>query len=254
MSFGDLYDRGSERLPPVFFNAALLPAQYPFVFSEPFVDHYRVSQFGACGEDVVHGPRLQNLPVGFAAATSGSVPGYYSSFARTGLCDPPSAAEQASFCHSQLGDRRRDALHLVDGGLYDNIGFKTAYEIFYAHRDVPVLTRRSLLVINSTYDTSAQTVAGTGGAGRFVGGILTGMGFPGQDATFDRLMEPMLRSVGVGNNVLLDFYSTASFQTSTSRCCRGCPSSPTTPPPMSSAIGKPARHFRCGDRRSRQPI
>lgn len=211
MSFADLYDRGSGRLPPVFFNAALLPAQYPFVFSEPFVEHYRVSEFGACGGDVVHGRQLQDLPVGFAAATSGSVPGYYASFARTGLCDSASPAKRASFCHSQLKGGRRDALHLVDGGLYDNIGFKAAYEIFFAHRDAPALSRRSLLVINSTYDTSAQTVAGTGGARRFIGGILTGMGFPGQDATFDRLMEPMFRSVGVGNIVLLDFYSTAGF-------------------------------------------
>lgn len=213
LTYEGLYNGGDWRPPATFFNASILPAQYPFVFSEAFLRHYQTRELGACGRAVSASGQMADLPIGFAAASSGSVPGFYASYARTGLCDDDDgAARTASFCNRRLSGGQRNALHIVDGGLYDNIGFRTAYEIFHAHRQSREIRQRALIIINSTFDTSAQTVAGTGSPGRFLGGILMGMGFPGQDAAFDRLHRPMLNSVGVDDVVLLDFVSTSGFR------------------------------------------
>ena len=119
----------------VFFNASLLPAHAPFVFNYFFVRYYRVERFGACadGDWVRPGGGIADVPFGYAAVTSSMVPGFYHAFAQTGLCRDESPMRAASFCHPQKGGRR-SYLRLADGGLYDNIGYKTAYELMLSQR------------------------------------------------------------------------------------------------------------------------
>lgn len=212
-TFAEVYSAQNPRpLPRAFFNASLLPAQSPFVFSDAYLQHYDVTAFGACGtEQYGVGGGLADLPIGFAAATSGSVPGYYFSYAQTNLCEPTGHAARASFCHAALDRNRRNSLQLVDGGLYDNLGYKTAHEVFQSQLTEARSSRRSLLIINSNYETQGQAIPSRDSRRNPALRVLMSMGLPGQDASFERLHEPMFRSAGVSDIVLIDFFSTAGF-------------------------------------------
>lgn len=208
-------------LPAAFINSTLLPSQSPFVFSDAFVDHYRVISFEAC-----HSSRHQrfatqggiaDVPIGYAAATSGSVPGFYYSYARTGLCDAQYFGS-ASFCHSQMRGGPRNSLHLVDGGIYDNIGFSTLFEIFYSiansENDQPhSVSHRAALIIDSNFERRIHSMSDDDADSMSFMNLITSMGLPSQDARFQRLYLPMLASAGVENVVLLNFFSTANFPT-----------------------------------------
>jgi hypothetical protein len=218
-TYADVYSPANPvALPRAFFNASMLPAQAPFVFSDRYLDHYQVTELGACNSErfPVNG-RLADLPIGFAAATSGSVPGYFSSYAATSLCraagpgQPEGRAYRASFCHEALRDRVRGSLRLVDGVLYDNVGYLTAFEIFQSQAPQAASARRSLLIIDSNFETRGQTVSARRSRSNSFWGVLMAAGLPGQDASFARLHEPMLRSVGVNDIVLLDFFSTSGL-------------------------------------------
>lgn len=216
-TFSQVYSAQNRvALPRAFFNTSLLPSQSPFVFSEPYLQYYQVTAFGACGGRDnplpyrINEGHLADLPIGFAAATSGSVPGFYSSYAETSLCATTGGASHASFCHRNNGGPR-NFLQFVDGGLYDNIGYKTAFEVFQSQMAEAPGSRRSLLIINSNYETQGQTVSRRDSQRNPALQVLWATGFPGQDASFERLYKPMFRSIGVSNIVLIDFFSTAGF-------------------------------------------
>jgi hypothetical protein len=212
VTYGELYSgEAAKKLPRVFFNASLLPAHSPFVFTDAFVKHYDVQRFGACKNDWSNRvTRLADVPFGSAAAASGTVPGFYYAFAETGLCTPQRSTSGASFCHSILKNGPRSHLRLADGGLYDNIGYKTAYEIMLGHRNVPA--RKAMILVNSGTSIDHETISPSERAKSFLTTTASNGVFAVQDATFKRLYKPMFRSVGVAEPILLDFYATAKFR------------------------------------------
>lgn len=212
-TFAQVYsaEKGGE-LPRVYFNAALLPAHAPFVFHDNFIRHYKVAQFGGCRNHRLN-PELElaGLPLSYAAATSGTVPGFYYAYAETGLCaeDDPTAAP--SFCHGKKR-KQRSFLRLADGGLYDNMGYKTAFEVMRSQEARFDGTKRAMILIDSNESTRFKTVSERQRNNSFL--LTTGtIGWlAGQDSTFERLYKPMFESLGVKEPVLLDFHSTAGFR------------------------------------------
>lgn len=200
-------------LPAAYFNASLLPAHAPFVFTDANLQYYHVAQFGACAGDLIpttDPTHIADLPIGYAAATSGTVPGFYYAYARTTLCADGVPVSAASFCRN----RRKDAaryLRLADGGLYDNIGYKTAYEVMLAQGKLPVASR-AMLLINSATPGDDKTIPFAQRDSSFLFTTASNSVFAVQDATFEHLYKPMFRSLGVHDPVLLDFYSTANFR------------------------------------------
>ncbi|MCP1470056.1 hypothetical protein J3E64_001743 [Sphingobium sp. OAS761] len=211
-TFGQIYaPERTEPLPRVFFNASLLPAHAPFVFTDAFLRHYAVRQFGACKARLtVAGTRLADLPIAYAAASSGAVPGFYASFARTALCDDDGPIPAASFCHGKRKGRRLSYLRLADGGLYDNIGYKTAFEVMES-QPATIGTRRAMILINSAASMDQKSIARKKTNASFLMTTASNGIFAVQDSSFERLYRPMFRAVGVDSPVLLDFYSTAHF-------------------------------------------
>lgn len=202
-------DSNPEPLPSVFFNASLLPAHAPFVFNDAFLNYYDVDRMGACrGGWVPEVSGLADLPFGYAAAASGTVPGFYHAHAETGLCAGTMAA--ASFCHPVAEDERRSYLRIADGGLYDNLGYKTAYEIMLHQRREGV--RGAMILINSNTSSDFKTVTRSERNDSFLTTTASNGVFAVQDSTLERLYRPMFESLGVKSPVLLDFYSAARFR------------------------------------------
>lgn len=198
-----------QPLPPVFFNASLLPAHAPFVFNDAFLKYYDVDRMGACrGGWTPQVDGLADLPIGYAAAASGTVPGFYHAHAETGLCSGSLA--EASFCHPQSERDRRSFLRLADGGLYDNLGYKTAYEIMLNKRQKGVPA--AMILINSNTSSDFKTVTPSERKDSFLSTTASNGVFAVQDSTLERLYRPMFKSLDVDSPVLLDFYSAARFR------------------------------------------
>lgn len=198
-----------EPLPAAFFNASLLPAHAPFVFNDAFLKYYDVQSMGACrGGWAPQVAGLADLPFGYAAAASGTVPGFYHAYAETGLCAGRIA--EASFCHAARERDRRSFLRIADGGLYDNLGYKTAYEIMLRKRRKDVAP--AMILINSNTSSDFKTVARSERNDSFLPTTAANGVFAVQDSTLERLYRPMFESLGVDSPVLLDFYSAARFR------------------------------------------
>jgi hypothetical protein len=146
---------------------------------------------------------------GYAATASSAVPGYTSAFATTELC---SGAEVHSFCFS-LKDRR-DNLQILDGGLYDNIGYKTALEVALAERERIARGPATVIIIDSADGVDFQTMASKDRESGHVAAIAMASSFPNQNATFDRLRDPSFEAAGFDARLLLDFSSASGFDPS----------------------------------------
>jgi hypothetical protein len=198
--------------PRTFFNASILQSQDPFVFAQEFADAYRIDSFYARGRTAPFGQGgdIGSLPLGYIAATSGSVPGFTHSYARTELCS--TSGELPSFCGPQ---GNQSWLRLVDGGLYDNEAYKTAWEVARAvERDAP--GRRVMLLVDSKPGWPIPTT-GEQQAVENDGLIKSGMmlvfkgSFPLQEATYRRLAPKMFDAIGY-QTILLDFDAASGFQ------------------------------------------
>lgn len=218
-TYGDVYSpRNRVRLPRAYINAALLPSHSPFVFTDAFLKHYRVNRFGACGGDWMSPEEstairtLADLPLGYAAAASGTVPPFYYAYARTGLCGEARLEAEPSFCHRIQKGKARDFLRIADGGYYDNIGYKTAYEVMLSQKDESPQARRAMILVNSNPATELQTIKRGDRSSSFLATTALNGLFAVQDSTFDRLHGAMFVPLGVEKPVLLDFYSTAGFR------------------------------------------
>lgn len=199
------------RLPVMLLNAALLPSHSPFVFNDAFLEHYRVARLGSCGtlESPVNA-RIADVPIAHAAAASGSVPGFYHAYAETQLCEPGRPTGSATFCHGGPA-HARSWLRLADGGLYDNIGYKTALEVMLANKDRPVRSR-AMILVNSNTSTDLETIKPSQRRRSFLATTASNGIFAVQDSSFERLHRPMFQSAGVQKPVLLDFFSLAGFR------------------------------------------
>lgn len=197
--------------PRPFFNASLLPSQDPFVFVDDFSKKYDINGFYARSDRTVKqlSWSLDDVSLGFVAATSGSVPGFTHSYASTGLCS--SGSPPPSFCKGGDGGW----LRLVDGGLYDNGAYKTAWEAARSARSsLPI--RHAVLLIDSKagwpIPTAKRKDAGQHDGLIKAGGKLLFKGsFPNQEATYRRLAPKMFDSIGYAH-VLLDFDAASGFR------------------------------------------
>ena len=211
-TFGKIY--GAEQkhpLPRTYFNASMLPAHAPFVFTDAFLRHYQVESFGACEKPLVTpATAMIDLPIAYAAATSGSVPGFYASFAKTRLCEPGSPTQKASFCYKNRKGGQLNHLRLADGGLYDNIGYKSAYEVMQSQPQ-SANVRRAMILVNSAASMDQKSIASTKINASFLATTASNGVFAVQDSTFERLYRPMFQAVGVQRPILLDFYSAGHF-------------------------------------------
>jgi hypothetical protein len=211
-TYADVYSPANPvPLPRAFINAALLPSHSPFVFNDAFLHYFDVQNFGSCDDDWL--PRIEriaDLPLGYAAAASGTVPGFYHAYASTGLCI--GASGSSSFCHSILKGGPRSHLRIADGGLYDNIGYKTAYEVMFSQAKHSHGARKGMILVNSNPSTDFKTIPFSQRSKPFFAETATNGFFAVQDSTFERLYEPMFKSVGVDDPVLLDFYSVAKLR------------------------------------------
>ena len=197
--------------PRAYFNSSMLPSQDPFVFTEQFVHDYRVTGFYARASKQVKDVAfsLDSVPLGFVAATSGSVPGFTHSYASTTLC--PGAAGTPSFCAGTDGGW----LRLVDGGLYDNTAYKTAWEVARSAVRGGGPARRTVLLIDSKNGWPMPTALWKDASkhkGLFKSGseLLFQGSFPMQEATYRRLAPQMFDAIGF-TSVLLDFDAASGF-------------------------------------------
>lgn len=217
ITFEQVYaSAAGTRLPRVYFNSSIYPSQSPFVFTHGYVHRYEVDRFfGHCDkapDEQEPAPvkpddsAILNTPIGLAAATSGSVPGFTNSFATTNLCRDEERG--ASFC---LGNHPHSYLELFDGGLYDNIGYKTALELALQWRDLHPEAHRTLISIDSATESLDFTVARRDRKASHAVALVAASTFPNQNATFSRLRGPAFAAAGFKDQVLLDFAATGDF-------------------------------------------
>lgn len=216
VTFAEVYKAGSANpLPFTYFNATLYPSHSPFVFAPAYLTHYRVTTFGdpALPDRVKVDPKsgdLASIPLGYAATASSAVPGFTSAFAETDLCTPK---DRPSFCFDEgksKGKARGD-LQLMDGGVYDNLGYKTALEVALADRERVVSGPATIIMIDSADGEDFQTITRKGRSGGHWFGIAKASSFPNQNATFDRLRDPGFIAAGFDERILLDFAAAMDF-------------------------------------------
>lgn len=204
LRLGDVFVRagdGAPQLPYLFVNATVAGNQAPFLFTDDFLQHYRVRSMTFCDEPVEFGttPAVDDVLVGQAVATSGSVPGFYQTPVKTGVCEDP-ALEGSFFCNYGYADF--DEMTLVDGGIYDNYGYLNALDIIASDESAET---RTLIVIDSNADTDIPFVR-DGEPGLFKTLTRTGIktGFPARTSAFRRTFDRTADAFGI-ETVLLDF-------------------------------------------------
>lgn len=211
--FGDIYEAdAAKKLPAVFFNAALLPAQASFVFTDGFLKHYQVESITTCkqsGKTAAYS--LQDVPIAVAAASSGSVPGFYAAFAETRLCRKQSPWQGSSFCRGKVGHEQVAYIRIADGGIYDNIGYKTGFEIMHSQKKDASVAHRGMIIVNSNTSIDEKIVKKSDRTSNFLGSMAANGLFAVQDSTFDRMRHPLFDAVGVSDIALLDFFSVSGF-------------------------------------------
>lgn len=209
-TFGDIYPASAARpLPFAYFNASLFPSHSPFVFTPAYLKHYKVKTLGdpALPRRVALGaPDLAQVPIGYAATASSAVPGFTSAFAETGLCQ---SAPQPSYCYGEK--TRRDTLQILDGGLYDNLGYKTMIEVALADRARIAQVPATVIMIDSADGEEFQSMPASKREDGHVFSIAKASSFPNQNATFDRIRGPAFAAAGFDARILLDFSSAAGF-------------------------------------------
>lgn len=212
LTFAQVYRADAPRpLPFTYFNATLYPSHSSFVFTPAYLDHYQVTTLGDPAAPrrvpaVSHD--LTNIPIGYAATASGAVPGYTSAFAETRLC---AGGDAPSYCFANRKGGVRSHLQLIDGGLYDNIGYKTALELGLADRARIGRHPATIIMVDSADAEDFQTMPEKGRDGGHVIGIAMASSFPNQNASFDRLREPGFIAAGFDRRLLLDFAAAKGF-------------------------------------------
>lgn len=210
LTYLDVYNVGAQRpLPFVYFNASLFPSHSSFVFTPAYLEHYKVNTLGDPASPrriKLENRDLKSLPIGYSATASSAVPGYTSAFAETDLCE---VDQIPSFCFGNK--ERRGNLQILDGGLYDNIGYKTMLEVALADRERMELMPASLIMIDSADGEDFQTTSISAREDGHVAAIAMASSFPNQNATFDRLRDPSFKAAGFDRRILLDFSSAVGF-------------------------------------------
>jgi hypothetical protein len=215
-TYGDIYSgTDGAKLPAAYLCSTLYPSQSPFVFSQQFIDHYQVTDMGDNCDPArvpMEDGSISSVPFGFAASASGAVPAFYNSLGSTMIC----ANEEYSFCWR--GEKKNASyVQLLDGGMYDNIGYKLALEVALSRKPAIAENRSTIIFIDAAPDEELHTINRGGRKRSHLASIALASSFPSQDATFARLREPTFRSVGFENQFLIDFDSAGGFDRATER-------------------------------------
>lgn len=271
-TYGDIYRSGGSEAPPAaFINATLVPSHAPFVFTDGFIWRYQVGGFSApCVEGYRPNSQtepvtLAKVPIGLAAAASSAVPAFTKAYAYTSLCLDES--RNYSFCYPGKpsiypgrNGEKRDFLQLMDGGLYDNVGFKNAYELTleYAKKFPPKrypALNRAIIFINSAETIDHDTVRRIDADNNRLFELALAASFPNQNATFLRLRRPMFESTGFSKQVLLDFLAVSGFNDTQVEDVRDLPELVSYAARYTSCYGRDgAVKAQKGHNRPRQPI
>lgn len=218
VTIGDLLNQSKTELkhPYMFVNGTIYSNQSPFVFTSDFSTYYRVESFGAC-DDIKYqaGDEFKNLPLSYAVATSGSVPGFYHNYATTNICAPDKDNElyESYFCAS--GKSHIDKLILVDGGIYDNYGYQTALEVMSQTNG-----KRVIIIIDTNADTEVPFERSSDLSTTDVGlGTLLKAGFPAKTVAYNRMFKMAAKALDA-ETITLDFFSVADFVNKASKTGR----------------------------------
>ena len=215
-SYGDVYSgAGGAKLPAAYLGSTLYPSQSPFIFSQQFIDHYQVTDLGDnCdpGRVPMETGTIASVPLGFAASASGAVPAFYNGLGSTMIC----ANEEYSFCWREE-KKSASYVQLLDGGMYDNIGYKLALEVALSRKTAIEGNRSTIIFIDAAPDEELHTISRGGRKRSHLASIALASSFPSQDATFSRLREPTFKSVGFESQFLIDFDSAGGFDRANER-------------------------------------
>lgn len=213
IKFGDIFNKKNAPVLPYFFPiATVLPSQSPFLFSDEFLDYYKIDNFYACDKeiDINASEGFANIDVAYAIATSGSVPAFHHSSAKTNICEKDTDMYLSSFCSS--GNINPDYSHMIlaDGGIYDNYGYLTAIEML-GTLESESKTQKVLIIIDADADTTLHFVKEITDNSLSIGKeTLFSLGFPARTTTFNRLRAPILKAMNIDSTVI-DFFSTSEF-------------------------------------------
>jgi len=158
VTFGSIFvSRGeSPKVPYLFSNATIDSNHSPFVFTDAYVEKYHVNSFSYCGKigfsngevtksfssSSINGD-ISKLPISVAIGASSSVPGFRHTKVKTDMCNNQ-GYDGTFICRHGL-----DNMSLFDGGVYDNLGYKTGLEILANSPE----KKKVLIVIDANADT-----------------------------------------------------------------------------------------------------
>lgn len=144
VTLGDIFvdSDHSPSVPYLFYNSTIQSNHAPFVFTREYINYFEVESFSFCGKKVTISQNYKKLPISIAVGTASSVPGFRFTQAKTSLCD--STMKNAAMCSES-----RVFLHLFDGGVYDNLGYKTGIEVLNSTTS----SNKIMIVIDANADT-----------------------------------------------------------------------------------------------------
>ncbi len=164
LTFGDIFvGKGDKpKTPYLFVNSTIGTDHSPFVFTERYISDFQIESFKFCGKlsrkkhksinrDTLYksldvNRDFDSIPLSLALSTSSSMPGFRSTIAVTSICDNGEHMKTSYLCN---GVPPRNKIHLFDGGVYDNYGFRTGIEIL----DATPGKNKILISIDSNADT-----------------------------------------------------------------------------------------------------
>lgn len=146
IKLGDIFVQQEQKpsVPYIFYNSTIQSTHAPFVFDNSHIKKHKISKFSFCGEDVEIDQDIYKVPLSVAAGTSSSVPGFRFTQATSLVCEDE-AMKGSYIC----GSNRR-FMNLFDGGVYDNLGYKTGIEVL---SQTHPSKNRVMLVIDANADT-----------------------------------------------------------------------------------------------------
>ncbi|MEM0928316.1 MAG: patatin-like phospholipase family protein [Pseudomonadota bacterium] len=191
VTFGEAKAAGQ---PDVFFNATIYPSEAPFVFSDAYFAAYRVRELSVLKEsEFPEANGVAALPIALGAFVSGAIPGFYQLDARTDICDDARYAD-GTYCAFEIKRRfrtnikdEREHLTLIDGGVFDNYGYRTAFEVLDRFKDRHI--NRVIIQIDTT--TNFPHHFSIGRPNVRLGTIKNRPSFLHQDAVYRRTIAQM---------------------------------------------------------------
>ena len=185
------YNGEAPTIPYIIPNITIAENQSPFIFSHEFIRKYQISSLTA--EDCEYNFKVDkddietsigNIPLSYAIASSSSVPGFYLSMAESNICNDEYYAT-SFYC---IGENNFNKLTLVDGGIFDNYGVMSAFDILSTK---PKADKKILIVIDSNADAIIPLTQSK--ESNFGAATTTGIhaGFPSKTVTIQKYLNKL---------------------------------------------------------------